>query len=283
MTTIKVRQPPFDFSDVSPQWSPNLEIAHGMNASGIIPAYIEPYLIKVMRKAKAELDPLQHSGLLADIDAFIRQEAQHYKFHASLNKMIRDGGYERMAEFEAAYAADYERFLATKPLSWHLAYCEGFEALGSASAGFMLSGDFDDQFGDADRRPIDLWKWHLAEEYEHRNVVFQTYKAICGGQPIRAWLRRVRGFLFCARHLFGHTSKLKSYLIDVDRARMSPAEVELSKRRVSNASRKEALRRLPGVLKILSPFYDPAALPPPTQLESVLARYSSAITAGDDR
>src|SRR4051812_43327597 len=56
---MTVRAPHFDFSGVPLNWAPeNPEAAHYVDASGIVPAYIEPFLIKVMNRAKALLDPV---------------------------------------------------------------------------------------------------------------------------------------------------------------------------------------------------------------------------------
>jgi predicted metal-dependent hydrolase len=274
VSTISVRKPNFDFSDVPAVWGSDLWIVHMVNAQGIVPAYIEPYLIKVLRLAKAKLDAEQNRALLEDIDAFIAQEAQHYKFHRSLNEVVRDAGYDRMKEFERAYAADYEEFLE-RPLEWQLAYCDGFEAMGSAGAAFAVDGGYELMLGgDADPRPIELWRWHLAEEYEHRSVVFETYKALYGHRPLRAWIVRVRGFLFCARHLFGHIRALSRYLVETDLARMMPNErAAARKRRRRLGSRPFAIQPALRLLRVLSPFYDPASIPPPGQYRTVLARY----------
>jgi uncharacterized protein len=280
-SNIKVRQPSFDFAGVPPVWGSNLDAVHRMNATGMIPAYIEPYLIKVLRRAKVEIDPVQFPDLVEDIDAFVRQEAQHYKVHASLNKVIREAGYDRMVEFEERYAADYKSFF-DKSLRWQLAYCDGFEAAGSAAAHMILSERAEEQFGEhVDRRPIELWQWHLAEEYEHRNVVFQTYHALYGHQPVRAWLARIYGFVYCARHLAGHINSLKEYLVEADLSRMTPAERGnyQTQRRAARWDRRDFRARLRDlrqslrILRVFSPFYDPKSIPPPPQFAEVLALY----------
>jgi uncharacterized protein len=258
-----VRHPEFDFSDLPPVWAENAEAAHSFNAVGIVPAHIEPYLIKVLRKARAELDPAQHPDLISDIDIFIKQEAQHLKLHSNLNKAVRDGGYEGMADYEKSYADDYERFLSKKSLRWNMAYCEGFEALGSSVAQTMVDGIAFENLGAADPRPVELWKWHLAEEYEHRTVAFRTYHALYGHQPVRAWLIRCYGFFTAGRHIGANVGKVYTYLRRTDGS--------------TATKEKPVLKSRPGgvkaLLSVLSPFYDPARIPPPEQLESVLAKY----------
>jgi uncharacterized protein len=160
---VQVRQPRFDFSDVDPIWADDVAAVHGINAQGIVPAYIEPFLIKVMRRAKAELDPLEHADLLRDIDVFNKQEAQHFKFHAALNQRVREHGYAGMVEFERSYEAEYDQMLATRSLRWLVAYCEGFESMGLAAAPMFVDGGLEESLPGADPTVLALWKWHLAE------------------------------------------------------------------------------------------------------------------------
>jgi predicted metal-dependent hydrolase len=180
-----------------------------------------------------------------------------------------------MAEFESSYAADYEKFLE-RPLRWQLAYCDGFEAMRSATAALTVGPEYAEQFGPgADPRPIELWKWHIAEEYEHRNVFFQTYKALYGHQPVRAWIARVRGFLFCLRHLMGHSNRLSNYLIETDRDFIE-AERGGRLKAVRQGIGRNQLASVVRILRVFSPFYDPANIPPPPEYDMVLAKYSGA-------
>src|SRR4051794_27096523 len=60
MTTseIKVRSPQFDFTDAEVVWGPNAEAVIGLDAGSPIITPIEIFLVKVMRLAKAQLDPV---------------------------------------------------------------------------------------------------------------------------------------------------------------------------------------------------------------------------------
>jgi predicted metal-dependent hydrolase len=236
----------------------------------MVPAYIEPYLIKVLRRAKEQLGD-GHPALVADIEIFNRQEAQHYKQHAAFNRVIRASGYEGMLEYEQAYDADYQRFLTERSLKFNLAYCEGFEALGSAAAPFFLD-DIDDLLDDADPAVVELWSWHLAEEFEHRTVCHEVYKALYG-RGVRAYLYRVWAFLYATRHIGGHTSRLNEYLLATDRADMTEAELAESRRRAKAYEKRRIRKTIPRLLKVLSPTYDPGKLPPPRRLDKYLDAY----------
>jgi hypothetical protein len=115
-----------------------------------------------MMQAKKVLDP-KHKKLHEDLDIFIKQEVQHCKQHIAFNNSLYAQGYEGMKAIEESYKADYDRFLKEKSLRFNLAYAEGFEAMGSASA-LVFFEDLGDLLDGADKDAVDLWKWHLAEE-----------------------------------------------------------------------------------------------------------------------
>src|SRR3546814_164359 len=169
------------------------------NAASTVPAYIEPYLVKVMLKAQAAL-PAAHEKLHRELAIFIKQEMQHCKQHIAFNKALHAGGYEGMLDFEKAYEADYERFLAKKSLRFNCAYSEGFEAM-SAVAVTAFFEDFDEFYEGADPEAVEMWKWHLAEEFEHREVAHNVYHALFGRNKIFAYLYRVYGLISAMIHI----------------------------------------------------------------------------------
>jgi predicted metal-dependent hydrolase len=274
-----VRSPAFDFSDVVPHWAPNVEAVQMVNATGIIPAYIEPFLIKVMRRAAAELDPVADADLLRDIELFNRQEGQHYKMHGDFNRMVRDQGYPEMAAYESAYEADYRKFLNTKSLRWLLAYCEGFESIGSSVAGLWVDGRME-QLLDAPPSPaVELWKWHLAEEFEHRTVAYRVLHRLYGNHRTTAYFARMYGLIFCARHMRRRVDALRSYLLEVDRADLNASERDASVRR-EKATMKEVNRdQLKRLIRVVSPAYTPDRLQEPAHNNAVLSAYPAAKSA----
>ena len=273
---MRVRYPQFDFDSVPPHWCDNPEQAQVINAGNIIPAYIEPFLIRVMRKAKAQLDPVADAELLADIDIFNKQEGQHLKAHGALMTMLRENGYEDMRAIEDAYAADYERFLAEKSLPWLLAYCEGFEAFGSTAAEKWVDGIVAGGIAGAHPVVVELFRWHLAEEYEHRTVSNRLYERLGSrGGPVVAYFRRLFGVFYAAKHMMGYAKELEQFLIAKDREQMSADERAASEARLKVAKKaKRAAPSTKNALRILTPWYDPAKTAPPRCQEEVLASYA---------
>jgi predicted metal-dependent hydrolase len=267
---MKVRFPKIDFSKVRIHWAPNPEFAQSYNAFSTVPAHIEPYLVKVMMKARKVLDP-KHADLHREMDIFIKQEVQHCKQHMAFNQRIVDAGYTGMLPIEVDYKADYERFLASKSLRFNIVYAEGFESMGSSSAQVFFE-DLQPLLAGADPEVVDLWAWHLAEEFEHRETCYKLYKTLYGN-GVYSYLYRLYGFFYALTHIRRHTERLSAYLIGKDREGMNAEQLAASLARekaFKDLVKKASLRRLK---QVLSPWYNPARRVASPGMEAVLARF----------
>lgn len=247
---MKVRKPPFVFERALPHWSHHREFAQANNAASTTLPQLEPYLNRVMRKARAEL-PAAADALRADIDLFIRQEANHYQLHQRYNDTLYRAGYDGIRVFEAKLKADYEDFLANRSLKFNVAYSEGFESLGIIYAQFFFER-IDDLLEGSDPDVAGLWKWHFAEEFEHRTVCYDVYNALYGGY----WYR-IYGLCFAIAHLGSYGKRATDHLLGIDQARMTETERKTSRRKALGYQLRLMRFLLPRVLRIFSPFYDP--------------------------
>jgi predicted metal-dependent hydrolase len=204
--TIKVRKPVFDFSGVEVLWGENAEFVIGFDAGSPIITPIEIFLLKVMRMAKEQLDPVADADLIRDVDLFNRQEARHYKTHAAFNKAIVEWCPE-VAPIVKAYEADMNSFIAEKSLRWLLGYCEGFEAIGGLSGVDWIDGENQRLAGAFTSVVADMFQWHLAEEYEHRTVAFRLYHRLCGEPAEEAHAFRVEMFQFGLGHFVAPSTR----------------------------------------------------------------------------
>lgn len=227
--------------------------------------YLEPYLIRTMREARKRVtDP----ALIANLDAFNAQEGQHYRQHLRFNEAIRPAGVEALTALEAEVSADYRRFTETRSLRWNLAYAEGFEAFTTAMARFTLQTG---QLEGMSPAALDLFRWHLIEELEHRTVAFEVYDHVCGG-----YFYRLAVGLYAQWHLNRFALRVAGALQNVDPAGF--------KQRFGG--RREAWKRLgpffwqtvrllyPKILATYLPWYTPRAIPLPEEARALGVHYA---------
>ena len=258
------RRPRIDFGDALPHWAPNIEFVQSLNAGSTSLPHLEPYLNKVVDLAAAKLQ--DRPELLRDIAWFKAQEGNHYRQHRLFNKVLA-ARYPRLKVLEAKLSADFERFLKTRSLRYNLAYSEGFEATGIVYAEFFFE-QIDDLLAGADPRLVQLWKWHLAEEVEHRCVCHDVYAALYGG-----YFYRLYGFFAAFFHIGGYVKAVTEYLLETDRADMSPADRKASRKALA-AYRWRFMRfAFPRLARVLSPFYDPRKLKEPKDIAPFLAEF----------
>lgn len=272
---MKVRYPTWSYDQTPPHWSPYIEYVQARNAASTIPSYVEPYLVKVMIQARKALDK-KDTPLDRDLVVFIKQEAQHCKQHDAFNRQLHAAGYDGLTAFEQELEATYEDFLANRSLKFNCAYAEGFEALGSGMAQIVFEGKLA-EFEAAEPNPgSELWRWHLAEEFEHRSVAFDVYQTLFARRnPIAGYFYRLYGFYYAVKHLGGYSKRVAAYLMSVDRSRMSPEEVEASLAREKHFKKTYARLMIPKMLMVLSPFYNPGKKVPPPALSAYLDRFEA--------
>lgn len=181
---IVTRKIPFDFNeDIHPIWNrAKPEWSHMINGASLAMPYLEPFLIRTVREAMAQVsDP----GLIEDTKGFMAQEAQHYKNHRSYNERLKANGYPELADIEDAMEADYQR-LQTKSLKWRLAYTAGFETMTMGVTQWLITNRRN-LFAGSDPSVTSLVLWHMVEETEHKTVAFDLYQALYKDYWSRAW------------------------------------------------------------------------------------------------
>ena len=157
-------------------------VSYQMTGLGLYVALLEPFIVKSMRRVMGQI---RDEALKEEVDRFCRQEAQHYQQHERFNAVVLAHGYPGLDARIQRLREDFERFLAHESDKFRLGFVEGFEANTTQGALFLLSSGVLDhpatqpQFGQ-------LFKWHLLEEIEHRNVAFDIYQHLYGNYLYRA-------------------------------------------------------------------------------------------------
>ena len=265
---MKPRQLRIDFTGVPLAWSRNPEFAAILNSGSPLTSAVEPYLNIVMSRVRDAL-PDSHGELKRQVDIFIRQEACHYRLHDSFNRELYAAGYPGLKDLADQLKADLKEMLESRSLVWNLAYCTAFENLATFMAKFWF-GMADDLLEGADPRGVAMWKWHMAEEFEHRTVCHSALTVLSG-----RYVTRVRGLIDMMRHLTPYKKMAAAIVLGQDRAAMTPAELAESIAREKAYDRRferYMMRRLAGIFR---PYYDPADHPTPRGVDQALLAYET--------
>jgi predicted metal-dependent hydrolase len=250
---LLVRRPFDRFGDVDPQWLPrSRELCHYLNVASIMMPHLERYLNRTMRASAAMLPP-EREELRRYVGWFCQQEGEHYRLHQGLNDALQRGGYPLYDKIDALFKNHFEQIEKRESLAFNLAYSVGFETVGMTS-GYLMFVKAKELFEGAHPEPLGLWRWHLAEEYEHRSVAFDLFRAIHGSGP-RAYKLRTHGLLrFCYDLNSLVTNTALKAAIDEDRASSTPTS------RARFKAFRKAERRVTGgtILQALSPYFNPS-------------------------
>ncbi|MGO9060526.1 MAG: metal-dependent hydrolase [Candidatus Binataceae bacterium] len=266
---MKVRKPHYDYTSSLPRWCKAYpEYSHVINVASLMLPYLEPYLNTVMRRAQAQLGPSH--PLNADISLFCKQEAAHYLNHGEYNDALRKAGYPRLPEFEEQFRKHFDRLLNEKSLRYNCAYSLAFESIGPVYAEWWFGGA-DDIMQDADPSVVALWRWHLAEEFEHRNVAYDVYQSLFGG-----YFYRIYAQYEFMRDLRVLTRGAVKYLLTEDSRQMNAEEQNQSRQRFAEIRKRESSFITKRLMRVLSPVYTPHTLREPKGIAELLAKVDAA-------
>lgn len=200
---LEVRNLKFDVSDEVPRYwhGGRRAVTLFMNNLSIFFPAGERFFIAAVKAHAGQLkDPL----LLEQTRAFCAQEGIHSREHVRYNDMLRRQGYpvEAMEQrVERLLAGATKRTTARGRLAATCAL-EHFTAL---LAHFLLSNDR--LLEGAHPVMAALWRWHAAEENEHKAVAYDVYRQTGGGYIERALAMIFATVIFWAK-VFEHQVRL---------------------------------------------------------------------------
>jgi predicted metal-dependent hydrolase len=135
--------------------------------------------------------------LAEEIKAFTTQEVIHSREHLAFNRRAADAGYdltrlEQRVEQRLAITA-------SKPPIVSLAATMGLEHFTAILAHQLLLNPL--HLEGADREAADLWRWHAAEEIEHKGVAYDTWLHATRDWPrFKRWKVKARVMLYITRN-----------------------------------------------------------------------------------
>jgi len=210
---IRVRKVRFEYPpDLEVRWSTRRpEFASVANAASLLMPYVEPYVVRSVRRALDDLSP----ELRVRAEGYLKQEVQHHVQHRAFNDLLV-AAYPRLHRLERWMQRTFRWLSKTRSRSFNLAFAAGFETVAYSSARWV-DAHLDDLFQGADPVPATLLLWHLAEEVEHKTVAYDVYDEAGGGRLLYAG-GMVASFLLLAWFtLLGST-----YLLLADRRFFHP-------------------------------------------------------------
>ncbi|WP_408591801.1 metal-dependent hydrolase [Novosphingobium sp.] len=127
----------------------------------------EAYFIESVRNFREGTPPRLH----AEIQAFIKQEIFHTREHVAFNRQVAEQGYDT-APLEKHIDEALELTKAAPPIA-HLAATMALEHFTAMLANQLIANPRHLKGGD--EQVVALWRWHAAEEIEHKGVAYDTW------------------------------------------------------------------------------------------------------------
>lgn len=189
-----IRDRRFELDDVPRAWHPAgpAMTRYFDNLSLLFP-HGEAFFI---RSVKAFARELNDPELSAAVRAFYGQEAMHGREHRRYNRMLRaqgvpvaamEGRVARLLEWTTRRLSPRARLAVTCSL-------EHF----TASMAHVLLNDPRVLAG-APPAMVELWRWHAVEEFEHREVAYDVYRAVGGTFAERNLVMLANAVVFWAK------------------------------------------------------------------------------------
>jgi predicted metal-dependent hydrolase len=185
-TTIAPRDKRFDPGPpLPPHWhSGDAGITHFFDALSLMLPAGERFFMTSIRPF---LRDIKDPELREQVLGFLGQEGMHSREHDRYNEGLCEQGHwtAQWIDLLARVALDATRRFSGQ--RWQLAITCAFEHLTATLADTVLRDPR--VLRDAHPEYAQLWRWHGAEEIEHKGVAFDVYRAVAPG-PV-GYLRRV--------------------------------------------------------------------------------------------
>jgi predicted metal-dependent hydrolase len=153
----------------------------------------EAFFVESVRKHRDGVD----ARLAGEIKAFTTQEVIHSREHLAFNRRAADAGYD-LAKLEAKVHERLE-LTKTRPPIASLAATMALEHFTAILAHELLADPR--HLAGADPATADLWRWHAAEEIEHKGVAYDTWLHATRHWPrAKRWKVKAKVMLFVTRN-----------------------------------------------------------------------------------
>ncbi|MFC9872724.1 metal-dependent hydrolase [Nocardia salmonicida] len=230
-------------------------LANGMNM--LLPEG-EVFFVEVFQKA---LPLIKDDSIREDVIGFIGQEATHSCAHQSLLNYLNTQGLE-IAPFVDQIRWLFQSLLGDRDLTGTKAHAWLLERVAVVAALEHFTSYLGDWGLNAhgwdrtlDPEVLDLFRWHLAEEVEHRHVAFDLFTHLDG-----RYLRRIRAWMIAAPMLTILWIRGIRYMMSVDPA-LDAGDRRIRPRDVRAAFRKGLMPTPRSLTKMFFEYFRPGYHP----------------------
>jgi len=164
------------------------------NLSVFFPPGERFFIASVKAHRQAVTDP----ELQKEIRAFCGQEGIHTREHEGYNAMLEAQGYP-VAAMEKRVVELLDFVTRITPKRWQLAATCALEHFTALLADLLLGNP--SLMNGANPTMAELWRWHAAEENEHKAVAFDVYTAAGGNTAERSLVMVFASIIFWAKVL----------------------------------------------------------------------------------
>jgi len=151
----------------------------------------ERFFMRSLRMHRLEVSPERRDA----IRVFCAQEGLHGREHRRYNEALREHGYP-VEELEARVKRILAVVQKTAPPRWQLAVTCALEHFTALMGHVILENP--KLLEGADPEMARLWRWHAAEEAEHKAVAFDVYLEAGGGYAERSVVMLAATLIFWA-------------------------------------------------------------------------------------
>ena len=193
--TITPRDRRFGRDEATPRWwhGGNAVASALYNALSATFPLGEAFFVESVRKYRDGAEP----RLAGEIAAFTTQEVIHSREHLAFNRRAADSGYD-LAPLEAK-VAERLALLRSKPPIASLAATMCLEHFTAILAHELLADPR--HLAGADPATAALWRWHAAEEIEHKGVAYDTWLNATKAWPRgRRWQVKAKVMMLVTRN-----------------------------------------------------------------------------------
>jgi predicted metal-dependent hydrolase len=214
---IQPRKVHFDFADIPLHWIPGHPVASDMIGilNVVLPA-AERWFVATLNEA---LPLVKDPKLADDIRGFIGQEAIHADVHErALHEFMEANGFDPspiIEQLDYAFAKVLGPSRSSDPKWRHNRLCDRLWFIAALEHYTAVLGDFalNNSWDDFGAHPtfVDLFRWHGAEEVEHRNVAHDVATYFSD-----SYLDRVSAMLLASTFMLVMFQRVAWYLVRTD-------------------------------------------------------------------